>query len=129
MLSHATINEAERWIEGFQCEDAPDVVMYLRLHAAVHHRQNLTCTRLFFNESGKMVGYFTILTDLVEIGIGKRRDMGWDLDERIRHFPAIKLHYLAVDSRYRNRGYGSKILAHVMHLCAELACDVGARLS
>lgn len=121
------LDDMSEHIARFDCSDEPDVEVYLREKAELHQRQRTTSTRLFFNESGEMVGYYTVLTDLVQIGKGKQKDMNWNLD-RIRSmgkFPAIKIHYIGVDRRYRDMGYGKQIMGYAQGLCVELSKTLG----
>jgi GNAT superfamily N-acetyltransferase len=120
-----SITEAEECVEQFQCEDAPDVERYLKQQAVMHHQQNTAHTRLFFDDAGEVIGFFTVYVGQVVIGKGKRRDKGWELDAQYTIFPAIRLHYVAVDGRYRNLGYGKAIVNYAVEWCRWISGRAG----
>ncbi|HEU4962826.1 MAG TPA: GNAT family N-acetyltransferase [Bacilli bacterium] len=130
MLLDAAVIDVPEYIERFAVDksdeaDELDVEVYLKELALMHHRQRTTHTRLFFNDTGELIGYFSVLADLLKVGKGKRADRQWDLDSQTDIFPAIKIHYIGVDVRYRKQGYGALLLAEAILLCKDVADKMG----
>lgn len=117
-------------ILNFSCLDFPDGQSYLQNEALQHHKNNITHTKLFFNNS-ELVAYYTVFNDNVKI-FRKQRWKFWDKVEWGRDFlpstdeyPAIKIHFLCVDSRHRHRDFGTSILAHATKHILLLSEQVG----
>ncbi|GAB6470090.1 hypothetical protein bcgnr5371_33710 [Bacillus cereus] len=115
-------------IQNFKCEDEPDVEEFLKEDAMMYHLRNMAKTRLFFDGNHNLIGYFSVFNDHVCIGKAKRRKAKITPPKGINHFPAIRLHYLGVDSRYRKRGYGEEILLSVFEHCYKLSLITGCTL-
>ena len=81
------------------------VEFFLKEEALRLHDLQSAITRLYFDENQNLVGYFTLYNDLVSLHkrqIEKyERDFKWN-SPNYRYFPAVKLHYLGVDQRYRD---------------------------
>lgn len=112
-------------IQGFQCPDEPSVAEFLKEHALNLHQLRSAVTRLYFDENQNLVGYFTLHNDLVHVFSNQRKKHEWKLPMNIDHFPAIKIHYLGVDKRYRGLGYGRYLLSEAVHVVQELAGKSG----
>lgn len=126
MLQWEYIDEKHRsLIENFRCEDEPTVSKFLRDEALDCHIMNTAKTRLYFDSEGNLVGYFTLYNDMMMIGRNKRRRHGLSNLPSYQYFPAIKLHYLGVDSNYRNSGYGRSLLVSIFKLSKEISCISG----
>ncbi|QWI46713.1 GNAT family N-acetyltransferase [Bacillus mycoides] len=115
-------------IQNFKCEDEPDVEEFLREDAMMYQLRNMAKTRLFFDGNHNLIGYFSVFNDHVCIGRTKRKKANITPPKGINHFPAIRLHYLGVDSRYRKKGYGEEILLSVLEHCYKLALITGCTL-
>jgi GNAT superfamily N-acetyltransferase len=101
-------------IKQFECEDEPTVGGFLLEQALRYQHLNLASTRLFLDDDHNLVGYYTLYNDMMEIGKEKRRKHGMEHLPSFKFYPAIKLHYLGVDARYRKQGYGRYMLLHAL---------------
>lgn len=105
--------------------DENTIKEFLLTKALYFHELQTATTRLYFDEDQNLVGFFTLHNDLIELERNKVNEFGdkygWELpnDEQY-YFPAIKLHYFAIDKRYRGLGYGK----HLMQEIIEIATDV-----
>ncbi|WP_339304624.1 GNAT family N-acetyltransferase [Paenibacillus sp. FSL L8-0435] len=108
-------------IQSFQCEDEPTVGDFLHEQALRFQHLNLASTRLFFDDKHKLVGYYTLYNDMMEIGKEKRRKHGMEDLPSFKFYPAVKLHYLGVDSRYRKKGYGRYLLLHSLDTAEKIS--------
>lgn len=125
MLECRYIQEGDKeLLEGFQCEDESTVRDFLVEEALKLHQLNLASTRLYFDNGGNLIGYFTLYNDMMQIGKAKRRKHKLLLPS-YKYYPAIKLHYLGVDSRYRKSGYGEYLLFEVLETVTRIAEDSG----
>ena len=88
----------------FECTDEPSIKYYLIEEALDFHVMNLARTKLFFDRENNLVGFLTLYNDMMQIGRKKRRKHGMSQLPSYKWYPAIKLHYMGVDSRFRNRG-------------------------
>ncbi|WP_179030674.1 hypothetical protein [Paenibacillus kribbensis] len=61
---------------------------------------------------------------MMQIGKEKRRRHEIEIPS-YKYYPAIKLHYLGVDSRHRKKGYGVFLLFVVLELVTKLSEDSG----
>lgn len=121
-------------IERFEFENTPDemsVESYLKEKALRLHELQTAITRLYFDANQNVVGFFTLHNDVISLHPRQRERLedvyGWMLpkDGDITSFPAIKLHYLGVDSRYRKMGYGKHMVAEALSIAAEIAEQSG----
>jgi len=107
-------------IQNFQCNEE-GVEEFLKEHALRLQENNMTVTRLFFNVSGELVGYFTLFNDAVpRLGKQKIEKEQWALPNS-KFFPAIRLHYIGVDKRYTKQGIGHTMLMTIFDICDEIA--------
>jgi|GEM_PF-3030986 len=114
MLSYDFISADYRpLIDNFLCPDEETVEFFLKEVALSLHPYGSAITRLYFDDNQNLVGYFTLYNDPTRIAKNQRikfeKDHGWKLP-KYYFFPAIKLHYLGIDIKYRNRGYGKFLL-------------------
>lgn len=122
MLEYRYIDEGDfDLISQFQCDDEPTVREFLVDQAYKLQKQNLASTRLYFNATGDLVGYFTLYNDMMQIGKQKRRKHGLASLPYYKYYPAIKLHYFGVDSRYREQRYGEYLLSAVFNNVKEIS--------
>jgi GNAT superfamily N-acetyltransferase len=113
-------------ISSFLCEDEIIVSDFLMKDAIKFQKTKSAITRLYFDKDQQLIGYFTLFTDLVEILGNKREQQKWtDFTKGVREFPAIRLHYIGVDSRYRGKGYGKYLLLEVINIAKEISMQCG----
>ncbi|MFC3883764.1 GNAT family N-acetyltransferase [Bacillus songklensis] len=104
-------------IQTFKCGDESSVETFLKEEALSLQRYNMAITRLFFDGNQNLVGYFTVFNDMLQrIGRDKRKKLNWDLISA-DFYPAIRIHYLGVDERYRGQGNGTTIMLSAIDLC------------
>jgi ribosomal protein S18 acetylase RimI-like enzyme len=126
MLRFQYLNENHKEIiDDFQCLDEPSVSEFLKEQALTLHQSNCAITRLYFDEYQNLIGFFTLYNDHIEVSKAKKQKHNWELPRDIRFFPAIKLHYLGIDERYRGRGYGQELMYEVFDVCQEIAALSG----
>ncbi len=122
MLRWEYINESHiQQLTEFVCDDEPSVKKYLIDEALNNHTMNLAKTKIFYNKDGNIVGFFSLYNDMMQIGRKKRRKHKLTELPSYKYYPAIKLHYMGVDSRYRNKRYGEWILLSVIHQVKEIS--------
>jgi len=103
-------------IENFKCSSEKDVELFLKEDALRLQQNNMATTRLFFNESNKLVGYFTLFNDIVpKISKEKRDKEQWSLPNS-KFYPALRLHYIGVDERFQKKRYGEFLLMRVFDI-------------
>ncbi|RIX59279.1 GNAT family N-acetyltransferase [Paenibacillus nanensis] len=112
-------------IENFECTDEPSIKTYLIEEALKFHEMNLAKTKLFFDRENNLVGFLTLYNDMMQIGRKKRKKHGLSELPSYKWYPAIKLHYMGVDSRFRNKGYGRYILLSALTTAKELSEATG----
>ncbi|UJF32377.1 GNAT family N-acetyltransferase [Paenibacillus hexagrammi] len=126
MLTYRNISwECQNLIEGFDCSDEISVELFLKEQAFMLHHLRSAVTRLYFDENQNLVGYFALYNDHVHVFANQMTKYGWNLPEGLDLFPAVKLHYLGVDRKYRNRGYGEYLLGEVVELVEDIAKTSG----
>ncbi|MDI4643600.1 GNAT family N-acetyltransferase [Cohnella hashimotonis] len=112
-------------IEDFQCSDEPSVRAFLQEEALSFHNLGIAKTKLFFDDEDNLVGYFTLYNDMMTIGRKKRRRHNLNELPSYKYYPAIKLHYMGVDQRFRNRGFGAYLLSSAMVAAKEVSEQSG----
>jgi len=104
----------ESLVKEFLCSDAQEA-----------HDSHEVRTRLYFDENQNMVGFFSLYNDLVHLTeeaqllLVNRFSWKFPNQGNITHFPAIKLHYLGVDKRWRGRGIGDHLIQEVIDIAYE----------
>jgi ribosomal protein S18 acetylase RimI-like enzyme len=122
-------NEYSKEIEAFHFNktvDEMNVEKFFKEQALHLHQLQTVVTRLYFNESDQLVGFFSLHNDLISLMPTQINRFGWELPtEGQSHYPAIKLHYLGVDSRYRNQGIGKHMLNEAISIASEVTALSG----
>lgn len=125
MLTSRYIQEGDQdLLEKFQCDDEITVRDFLIEQALKLHLLNLASTRLFFDENENLIGYFTLYNDMMQIGKAKRIKHKLYVPS-FKYYPAVKLHYLGVDSRYRKNGFGEHLILSIFEVVTEIAKNSG----
>jgi ribosomal protein S18 acetylase RimI-like enzyme len=129
MLTYKNISsDYQDVIDGFVCPDEISVELFLKEKALKLHQLRSAVTRLYFDENQKIVGYFALYNDHVHVFGNQMMKHGWNLPEGLDLFPAVKLHYLGVDIRCRDRvnhRYGEYLIGEVVELVEDIAKTSG----
>ncbi|MFT8321102.1 MAG: GNAT family N-acetyltransferase [Bacillus sp. (in: firmicutes)] len=80
--------------------------------------RNLVRTRLFFDQEKNLIGFYSLFNDTIKMNKQKRQQMNISLPDRVKEIPAVRLHYLGVDIRFRKKHYGAYIMSSVLYHCA-----------
>lgn len=111
-------------IQSFQCSDEISVELFLKEQALKLHQLRSAITRLYFDDNQNLVGYFTLYNDHVQVFQKQKEKYRWNLPD-FDLFPAVKLHYIGVDSRFRKLGYGSYLLTEAVYVIGQIAKTSG----
>lgn len=115
----------------FRCVDKykdDQVQLFLQEQALDLMERNLVRTRLFFDENQNLIGFYSLFNDTVKMNKYKRKEVGILLPKEVKEIPAIRLHYIGVDNRFRGRGYGEKIMGSALFNCIKVAKISGCSL-
>lgn len=112
-------------VEGFDCSDEISVGTFLKEEAFRLHQINSAITRLFFDDNRNLIGYFTLFNDMVVLGNEKRKKHALGHLPKVKFLPAIKLHYLGVDSRFRGYRYGEYLLFEALLIAKRISTMSG----
>ena len=102
-------------LEAFKCADG-DLNDFLTDEAKDYEKELLAKTYLVVNEeNGDLIAYFSLLNDTVRLedtekSMANRINRKIPNSKRRRHYPALKIGRLAVDTRYAGMGFGELIL-------------------
>ena len=102
-------------LEAFKCADG-DLNDFLMDEAKDYQTDLLAKTDLVVNEeNGDLIAYFSLLNDTVRLedtekSTANRINRKIPNSKRRRHYPALKIGRLAVDTRYARMGFGEEIL-------------------
>ena len=110
--------------KSFDCGDQ-DLNEFLKDDALKHQKERIAATYICFYE-GKVVGYFSWLTDAIEInGEDKRvfKKIGMDY----KTYPAVKLGRLAIDKTYAKSGVGSYLVKNLVEDAIKISEKIGCR--
>lgn len=108
----------------FDCGEH-DLNEFLKDDALKHQHERIAVTYLCFY-AGKLVGYFTWLTDAIEIE-GKDKRVFKKIGMSYRTYPAIKVGRLAVDKKYAKSGVGSYLVNCVLEDVFFFSEQIGCR--
>lgn len=134
MLNYDYISEKyEKELQGFKFRNTPDelsVELYLKEKALNLHQFQSARTRLYFDEDQNLVGFFALHNDQITLQPRQVEEFeklyGWKLPIEDQYsYPSIKLHYLGVDARYRNMGYGKHLLREVISIASDISEECG----
>lgn len=110
--------------KSFYCSDN-DLNEFLKEDALKHQKEKITATYLCFY-AGKVIGYFTWLTDVIELK-GKDKRVFRKMGVAYRSYPAIKLARLAVDKNYAKSGVGSYLVDCILEEISSFSEHIGCR--
>jgi GNAT superfamily N-acetyltransferase len=99
----------------FQCGEQP-LDDWLATKALPHQDKHLSVTKVLFDESGTIAGYYTLATAQVEFG-----DLPADVTKRLprRMLPVVVLAQLGVSAARQGKGLGQLLLAQALRDCYE----------
>lgn len=123
--------EHSEQIQNFNCTDLDGddhVQLFLQEQAIQLMHDNLVRTRLFFDKSQNLIGFYSLFNDTIKLHKSKRQQLNISLPQNVREIPAIKLHYRGIDNKFRGLGYGNHIMASVLLNCATVAKISGCTL-
>lgn len=132
-------NLSEAWLtmdhinhmNHFQCIDRNGdnhVQIFLQEQALDLMERNLVRTRLFFDESQNLIGFYSLFNDTIKIHKNKREEINIHLPHGVKEIPAVRLHYIGVDDRYKGQGYGDILMSSVLVNCIKIAQISGCPL-
>ena len=110
----------------FDCGDQ-DLNEFLRDDALKHQKERIAATYLCFYE-GEVVGYFSWLTDAIEIN-GKDKRVFKKIRMSYRTYPAIKLGRLAIDKKYIKSGVGGYLMDRMLKGVTFFSEYIGCRFA
>lgn len=119
------------YIDGFTCKNKSGnshVQDFLQEQALELMDRNLVRTRLFFDRHRNLIGFYSLFNDTIKINKYKRSELGVELPGHVKEIPAINLHYIGIDDRYRERSYGNYLMASVIVNCIKVATISGCTL-
>lgn len=137
MKASKTISEA--WLNidhinhtnSFQCIDRDGdnhVQVFLQEQALDLMECNLVRTRLFFDKNQKLIGFYSLFNDTIKIHKNKRIEISLTLPQGVKEIPAVRLHYIGIDDRYKGQGYGDILMSSVLVNCIKIAQISGCPL-
>src|SRR5690625_4320041 len=131
-LTEAWLNETHlNKIAEFTCIDQDKnnhVQLFLQDQAVELMDKNLVRTRLFFDQYQNLIGFYSLFNDTIKMHKNKRKQLNVYLPQNVKEIPAIRLHYIGIDDRYKGRGYGHTLMASVIVNCANIAKISGCAL-
>ena len=122
-LQFVFLNE-EQDLSFFQCEES-ELHDFLNENALKDQINRVSVTRLIFYK-GKLVGYFTLVNDCIEVRAIEETDgePGYPYTK----YPAIKIARLATHNDFQDMGIGKNMLSKVLTITIKLSDYVGCRL-
>lgn len=111
----------ESYLESFKCAEG-DLNDFLLDEAKDYETELLAKTYLVVNEeNGDLIAYFSLLNDTVRLeetekSTANRINRKIPNSKRRKHYPALKIGRLAVDTRYAGMGIGEEILKTICRL-------------
>ncbi len=92
----------------------PEVDRWLRTKALPHQKKHLSVTRVLWDPTGVIAGYYTLATGQVDFG-----GLAPELSRRLprRAMPVAVLAGLGVDMDYPGQGLGRSLLARALRDC------------
>ena len=105
-------------LKSFKCTNN-DLNDFLLNEALDYQKELLAKTYLVVNEdNGDVIAYFSLLNDTIRLeetskATANRINRKIPNSKRRKHYPALKIGRLAVDSRYAGKGLGEQILKSI----------------
>src|SRR5271169_1036581 len=111
-------------LSGFHSAE-PELDEFLKEDALENQRNLISVTRLVFL-SGKLVGYFTLINDSIEVRSVEECDR--EESYHFRKYPALKIARLATHSDFERFGVGRSMLRKIFTISITLSHYVGCRI-
>ena len=91
-----------------------EVDEWLKTKALQHQEKHLSATKILLNDSGAVVGYYTLATGQIDFG-----DLPSEVAKKLprRMLPAAMLAWLGVARAYQGQGLGRRLLAQALCDC------------
>lgn len=120
-----------KFLTNFTCENTKGdrhVELFLRNQAVDLTNKNLVRTRLLFDQSRNLIGFYSLFNDTIKMNKDKRKELRVSLPQSVKVIPAIRLHYIGVNDSHKGMGYGSILMASMLVACATVAKRTGCTL-
>ncbi|MCY8307183.1 GNAT family N-acetyltransferase [Bacillus subtilis] len=124
LYKESLTDEHKSDIEKFQCNKHEDIVEFLTEKALIYHYAGNSRTFLYYDEDDNLISFYSLFNDHVTISKKSKEKYKWTLPN-LDMYPAIRLHYFAVDSRYQKKKFGKYMMGEVFTTCARIAADSG----
>ncbi len=111
-------------LNSFLCENQ-ELQDFLKQDALINQYNFISVTRLVFYH-GKLVGYFTLVNDVIRKKEVRTED--GEGDYHYTFYPALKIGRLATHSDYQRRGIGRYMLRRIFAFWFRLSKYVGCRI-
>lgn len=111
-------------LSSFHCKN-PELGAFLREDALVNQVHKISATTLVYWEE-HLVGYFTLINDCIERQFVYRRDQRHG--GTYRHYPALKIARLAVNSDFERRYIGTAMISMIYDVYNVISRYSGCRI-
>ncbi|MEH6941036.1 GNAT family N-acetyltransferase [Bacillus sp. JJ722] len=102
-------------IHEFKCSDEPSVEAFLKEQAMDLMDRCFSRTRLFFDSNQNLIGFYSLFNDSFKVPKKKTGELSIKLPTAVSYVPAVRLHYIGVDERYRGKGNGQFLLTSALY--------------
>jgi len=111
-------------LSSFKCKN-DELKVFLIENAYQNQIDRTSVTRLVFHE-GHLVGYFTLVTDVIKKT--ELDDGDGDPDFTYGTYPALKIARLATHQEFERQGIGSCMLVKIYTIWIQLSSHIGCRI-
>lgn len=118
-------------INDFECVNKygdNHIQLFLQEQATDLMKRNLVRAKLLLDKNKCIIGFYSLFNDTIKLNKKKREQLNVHLPHNVKEIPSIRLHYIGVDNKYRNKGYGVQLIASVIVSCATVAKYSGCAL-
>lgn len=96
---------------------------FVKKYALEEQSKNLSVTYLVYH-MGDLVSYVTLCADSIKLSNDEKKE---ELLSHREAYPAIKITRIAVDAKYRGRGFGELMIEFVREHCRYFGDEIGIR--
>ena len=114
----------DQHISTFKCKN-PELKNFLTEDAYKNQLDRISVTRLVFYH-GRLVGYFTLVTDVIKRG--EIADSDGAEDFRYATYSALKIARFATDIEFERQGIGRNMLLKIFAIWIRLSKYIGCRI-
>lgn len=112
-------------LNTFNCPSQDDfIARFLKKDSNEMHKKNIVKTHVLVENDTRVIGYFSLFLDHIEVLKSKRDQQKWEgLNQNM--FPSVRIHAIGIDKDYQRKRLGERLLGAATFYCVDIAETAG----